>query len=69
MLVGVVAQSPAMLPYHVLGDKQKLIALENLCLLSFDWFLGSVVLLSFYILAAVCIDAVIRITLICKALR
>ena len=70
MLVGAIAQSPIMLPFHVLRSGQKLMTVEYWCLLSFDWeVIDTVPLLSFYILAAVCIEVVIRISLIVKCQR
>ena len=69
MLVGAMAQSPLMLPYHIFGHGYKLLTLECCSVLAFDWALMTIALYSIYAVLTVFIDAVIRITLICKALR
>ena len=69
VLAAALAQTPFMLPYHVLGNTCKLFSLECVLLSALDWAIFTVGILSFYIVFVVSIDAVIRITLICKVLR
>ena len=67
-LVGL-GQTRITLPYHVFGDRYELMTPKCLSVLAADWAILSVGLMSFYAGFVVCIDAVMRITLICRVLR
>ena len=69
ILLGALGQTRFTLPYHVFGEEYELMTPTSLSLLTIDWAIISVGLLSFYAVFFIGIDAVIRITLICKALR
>ena len=67
--------SPLMLPYHVFGNKYELMQMEMegsvaywvLVGLDFIFFTGAAMTMDTAI--AICVDAMLRITLVCKALR
>ena len=67
--------SPVMLPYHVFGSKYELMQLEMegsvayWSLVSLDWVLFTGAAMTMNTAVVICVDGMLRITLICKALR
>ena len=53
----------------MLSNDFKFLSLECLLLLALDWAIFTVGMLSLYTVLTVCLDAVIRIILVCKVLR
>ena len=67
--------SPIMLPYHVFGNKYELMQVEMegswayWSLLGLDWVFFTAAALTMNTALAICFDGMLRITLVCKALR
>ena len=67
--------SPIMLPYHFFGDKYHLMememqrSLQYWSLVAIDWVVFTAAAMAMYSGAAICADAMLRIPLICQALR
>ena len=67
--------SPLMLPYHVFGGKYKLMKLEMegslpyLIVLALDWSIFTGAAMVLFSATVISGDAMLRIALICKALR
>ena len=75
LIVATLRWSPLMLPYHIFRGKYELMEMEaegsvpywSIVLL--DWTIFTGAMMGMLSLAAICGDAMIRIALICKALR
>ena len=67
--------SPIMLPYHVFGNKYELMELETKgsvgywSLVGLDYLFFSGAAMTMNTALAICLDGMLRITLVCKALR
>ena len=67
--------SPILLPYHIFGGKDVLMEMEAQlslpygCLLVLDWSIFTGCGMAIYTAATICGEGMLRITLICKALR
>ena len=75
VIVLVLRWSPIMLPNHVFGDKYQLMEMEMQrsaqywSVVALDWIIFTGAGMAMYSAAVICTDALLRITLICKALR
>ena len=75
LMVTFLRWSPLLLPYHIFGDKYQLLGLEMIgsfkywSVVLLDWTILTGAALGLYSGCVMCFDAMIRIGLICKALR
>ena len=75
LIVAILRWSPALLPYHVFGDKDRLMELEMNNTMAYwsvvllDWAACTVAAFAEYCTASICAEALLRITLISRALR
>ena len=75
LIAAFLRRTPIMLPYHIFGDRYRLIEMETegsldyLTVVLFEWVILSGAASAWYSLVAICGDATVVIVLICKALR